>query len=307
MRRSDARACPAAEPSPVLKTDSTRSRRIGIGLTVLGTICFSVIDSSGKWLVQHLPVAEVVWLRFATHVVWMVLLLAPRHGLAIVRMHSPRLQAVRAVLMVLMTALNFWALQYLQLAETGAIQFSVPLLIALLSAWWLGEKLDTRRWLAIVGGFLGVLLVIRPGSQAFHPALLLSVLNALLYAAFNLLTRRMAASESPEAMQLISACGAALVLAPFALLQWQWPVTAFTWSVILLCGLTGGVGHLCVAMAHRYASAAVLGPFLYQQILYMTLWGWLVFAQVPDAFVVAGALVVVGSGLYLLWLEMRRR
>lgn len=76
--------------------------------------------------------------------------------------------------------------------------------------------------------------------------------------------------------------------------------------MLVLCGLMGGVGHLFVAMAHRYASASVLGPFLYQQILYMTLWGWLVFQQVPDAFVVAGALVVVASGLYLLWLEMRR-
>jgi drug/metabolite transporter (DMT)-like permease len=234
-------------------------------------------------------------------------LLTPLHGAAIWRMASPKLHGLRAAMLASMTALNFWALQYLQLAETGAIQFSVPLLIALLSAWWLRERLDARRWIAIVLGFVGVLLVIRPGSQAFHPALLLSVLNAVLYAAFNLLTRRMAATESPEAMQLIAACGAALVLAPFALLAWQWPAGWQQWAVIGLCGLMGGVGHLGVAMAHRYASAAVLGPFLYQQILYMTLWGWLVFAQVPDAFVVAGALVVVGSGLYLLWLEMRRR
>jgi len=183
----------------------------------------------------------------------------------------------------------------------------VPILIALLSAWWLGEKLDARRWVAIVGGFLGVLLVLRPGSHAFHPALLLSVMNAFLYAAFNLLTRRMAATESAEATQLLSAIVAALLLAPFALWQWQAPATALQWAVLLLCGLMGGVGHLFVAMAHRHASAAVLGPFIYQQILYMTLWGWLVFNQIPDAFVVAGAGVVVASGLYLLWMEMRRR
>lgn len=301
----DAPARPA--PVPVLKTDSARSRRIGIGLTVLGTVCFSVIDSSGKWLVQHLPVAEVVWLRFATHVLWMVLLLAPRQGLAIVRMHSPKLQLLRALMMAAMTALNFWALQYLQLAETGAIQFSVPVLIALLSAWWLGERLDARRWVAIVGGFLGVLLVIRPGSAAFHPAILLSVANAVLYAAFNLLTRRMAATESPESMQLISALGAAVVIAPFALPQWVWPADALSWAVIAVCGLAGGLGHQCMAMAHRYASAAVLGPFIYQQIIYMVFWGWLLFGQLPDAFVVAGALVVVASGLYLLTLELKRR
>ena len=290
----------------MLKDDSARSRRIGILLVTLATFCFAILDACAKWLVQTLPVVEVVWLRFVTHVLLMVLLLAPAHGLALVRMHSPRLHLLRAAMLASMTGLNFWALQYLQLAETGAIQFSVPVLIALLSAWWLHERLDLRRWIAVIGGFVGVLLVIRPGSQAFHPAILLCVGNALLYAAFNLLTRRMVATESPQAMQLLSAAGAALVLAPPALLQWQAPPDTLHWGVIALCGLMGGVGHLSVAMAHRYASAAVLGPFLYQQILYLTLWGWLVFKQVPDAFVVAGALVVVASGLYLLWLEMRR-
>lgn len=284
-----------------------QERRLAIALVVAATLCFSILDACAKWLVQSLPVLQVVWVRFAAHVVLMALILAPKHGFAIVRMHSPKLQVLRGLMLCSMTALNFVALQYLQLAETGAIQFSVPILIALLSAWLLKERLDARRWIAIAGGFLGVLLVLRPGSHAFHWALLLSVLNALLYAAFNLLTRRLAATESAEAMQLISAIVATVLIAPFALAQWQAPADWLSWGVLLLCGLMGGVGHLFVAMAHRYASAAVLGPFLYQQILYMTLWGWLVFNQVPDAFVVAGAGVVVASGLYLLWMEMRRK
>ena len=290
----------------MLTTDSARSRRTGIALVTVATFCFAALDAAAKWLVQGLPVVEVVWLRFLTHVVLMAALLAPMHGMALLRMKSPGLQLLRAAMLASMTGLNFWALQYLQLAETGAIQFSVPILIALLSAWWLHERLDARRWAAVVAGFCGVLLVIRPGSQAFHPAILLCVGNALLYAAFNLLTRRMAATESPQGMQLLSAAGAALVLAPPALLQWQSPPDALSWALIGLCGLLGGLGHLAVALAHRHASAAVLGPFLYQQILYMTVWGWLVFNQVPDAFVVAGALVVVTSGLYLLWMEWRR-
>ena len=290
----------------VLLRDSTRNRRVGILLVVGATLCFSVLDASAKWLVQSLPVLQVVWLRFVIHVLLMALILAPRHGRALVRMRSPRLQALRGAMLASMTALNFVALQYLQLAETGAIQFSVPILIALLSAWWLHERLDARRWFAIVCGFIGVLLVIRPGSQAFHPAILLCVAQAVLYAVFNMLTRRMAATETPESMQLLSAAMAALLLAPVALAHWQMPATSTQWLLLVLCGLMGGVGHLFVAMAHRGASAAVLGPFLYQQILYMTLLGWLVFGQVPDAFVVAGALVVVLSGLYLLWMEMRR-
>jgi drug/metabolite transporter (DMT)-like permease len=301
----DACRCPA--PFLVLSIDSAHHRRLGIGLIVAATLCFSIIDASAKWLVLQLPVLQVVWLRFATHVLWMLLLLAPSQGMAIVRVRSVNLQALRALMMAAMTALNFWALQYLQLAEIGAIQFSVPVLIALLSAWWLGERLDAHRWVAIVAGFLGVLLVMRPGSAAFHPAILLAVANAVIYAAFNMLTRRMAATESPESMQMISALGAALIIAPFALPLWQWPQDLLSWAVIALCGLAGGVGHLCMASAHRHASAAVLGPFIYQQIIYMVLWGWLIFGQLPDAFVVAGAAVVVGSGLYLLWLEMRRQ
>ena len=302
---------PPHAPQPqrplLLKADSARERAVGIALLSLATLCFSVLDTTAKWLVQDLPVVQVVWLRFVTHVLLMVLLLAPRHGRRLLRMHSPRLQILRGAVLGCVTGLNFGALHYLQLAETGSIQFSVPILIALLSAWWLGERLDARRWAAILCGFAGVLLVIRPGTQAFHPAIFLSLTSATLYAGFSLLTRRMAATETPESMQLVSAISAAVLLAPMALWQWQAPASAGTWGLILLCGLVGGVGHQFMAMAHRHASAAVLGPFLYQQILYMTLGGWLVFSQVPDAFVLAGALVVVASGLTLLALEMRRR
>lgn len=289
----------------MLHDDTARNRRIGIGLVTLTTICFAALDTAAKWLVLALPVFQVVFMRFATHVVLTSVLLAPVYGRELVRVRQPKLQLLRAAMLATMTALNFWALQYLQLAETGAIQFSVPLLIALISAWQLGEHLDARRWAAIVAGFAGVLLVIRPGTQAFHPAILLSVCNALLYAGFNLLTRHMAATESPAATQLMSAIGAAVATAPLALVHWVTPPDATTWALLALCGLSGGLGHFFVALSHRYATAATLGPFLYQQIVYMTLGGWLVFGQVPDRFVVLGALVVVGSGLYLLWQAMR--
>ena len=114
------------------------------------------------------------------------------------------------------------------------------------------------------------------------------------------------ATESPESMQILSAFGAAVAIAPFALAEWVWPTGAASWLAIAVCGLAGGIGHQCMAMAHRHASAAVLGPFIYQQILYMVLWGWLLFGQLPDRYVVVGAAVVVASGLYLLWLEMRK-
>lgn len=290
----------------MLQEDSARNRQLGIAMVCVTTLSFAALDATAKWLVLSLPVFQVVWLRFLTHSLLGVVLLAPSYGMRLFQVHHPRLQLLRALMLATLTGLNFWALRYLQLDVTGAIQFSVPIVIAVISARWLGERLDARRWLAIVAGFGGVLLIVRPGSQAFHPAMVLSLLNAVLYAVFNLLTRRLAATELPAATQLLSAIGATVLLTPVGVLNWQTPDGWLSWVLVLSMGLFGGIGHLMVAQAHRYASAAVLGPFLYQQVIYMTFFGWLVFDHVPDAAVVGGAAIVVGSGLYLLYREFRR-
>ena len=284
-------------------SDTARHRQIGIALVTVTTLMFAVLDTSAKWLVQSLPVLQVVWLRFVLHTFLTTAIFMPSMGVSLFKINNPRLQLLRGVMLALMTGLNFFALQYLQLAETGAVQFSVPILIALISAWLLHERLDAKRWAAICIGFVGVLVIIRPGSHGFHPAIFLSIMNALLYAAFNLMTRRLASSDHPISTQLASAAVPSLLLAPFAIWFWQAPDGWFMWCVILLTGLTGGLGHTASALAHRYATAAVLGPFLYQQIIYMAIGGWLVFGQIPDSAVVLGAVIVVCSGLYLLWRE----
>jgi drug/metabolite transporter (DMT)-like permease len=265
--------------------------------------CFALLDCGAKWLVQALPVVLVVWLRFLVHAVLSAALLAPQIARGALRSKRPKLQLLRALFLPVMTGLNFWALQYLQLAETGAIQFSVPLIIALLAAPVLGERMDRAHWAAIVVGFIGVLLIVRPGTQGFHPALLLSLIVAFLYALFNLLTRRLAAHDSPETTQLFSSVGATLALMPFALAAWQTPATAHQWSILILIGAAGGLGHYLLALAHRYAPASVLAPFLYQQIVWMMLLGYLVFGDVPDTAVVIGAAIVIVSGGYLLYRE----
>ena len=288
-------------------SSTMRHRQIGIALVVVTTLMFSVLDVSAKWLVQTLPVIQVVWLRFLIHTLLMGGLFLPSMGPRLWAVTQPRMQVIRGLILCVMTGMNFWSLQYLQLAETGAVQFSVPILIALLSAWWLKEHLDVWRWVAICVGFLGILVIMRPFSHGFHPAIILSVLNAMLYAAFNLMTRRLASSDHPVVTQLACAAVPAMVLAPFALWQWQTPQDWQTWLIIGATGLSGGLGHLASAQAHRFASAAVLGPFLYQQIIYMAFWGWLVFDQVPDQAVAIGACIVVFSGLYLLWREFRQQ
>lgn len=289
----------------MLHVDSARNRLIGIGLVSSTFLFFALLDTGAKWLVRTLPVVEVVWLRFASHVIFAAVLLAPRHGLSLVRTHRPGLQLIRSLFMPVMTALNFWALQYLQLAETGAIQFTVPILIAVMSGPLLGERLDAGRWAAIAVGFIGILVILRPGTEGFHPALLLALVNAVLYALFNLMTRKLAAYDPPEATQFLSALGAVILMAPFAFAAWQTPATALEWAVACLIGVAGGLGHYFLAVAHRFAPASVLGPFLYQQIVWMVVFGYLVFGDVPAGAVVLGAAIVISSGLYLLYRERR--
>jgi drug/metabolite transporter (DMT)-like permease len=204
-----------------------------------------------------------------------------------------------------MTGINFWALQYLQLTVTSSIFFTVPLMIAMISAAVLGERLDLGRWLAIIAGFVGVLVIVRPGSAAFHPAMIASMLNAAMYAVFMMMTRRLAAYDSPETIQYLPAVGAAVLLAPFALAAWEWPDTWVEWTVACLLGVLGATGHYMLALAHRYAPSHVLAPFLYQQVIYMALFGYLVFGDVPAPAVWLGSAVVVGSGLYLFYRERR--
>ncbi len=283
----------------MLHADSARNRLIGIGLVSFTYLLFSLLDGSAKWLVGSVPVIVVVWLRFATHVVVAGVVLFPLRGWSLIKTNHLRWHVLRAVMFMAMTGINFWALQYLQLTVTSSIFFTVPLIIAVLGAPLLGEKLDRGRWAAILVGFAGVLVIIRPGSAGFHPAMLASLVNAVLYALFMLMTRRLAAYDSPETIQYLPALGAAIGLAPFALAAWESPGGWLEWAVACLMGVLGGLGHYLLALAHRYAPATVLAPFLYQQVFYMALFGYLVFGDLPGVAVWTGAAIVIASGLYL--------
>ena len=290
----------------MLHADSARNRLIGIGLVSLTYLLFSLLDGSAKWLVGTLPVIVVVWLRFVTHVLFAGIVLFPVRGVSLIKTNHLRWHALRALMFIAMTGINFWALQYLQLTVTSSIFFSVPLMIALASAPLLGEKLDAGRWLAILAGFAGVLVIMQPGSAEFHPAMLASVVNAVLYAAFMMMTRRLAAYDSPETIQFLPALGAAIGLTPFALAAWQSPSGWLEWTVACLLGVLGGFGHYLLALAHRYAPASVIAPFLYQQVIYMALFGYLVFGDIPSPAIWLGAAIVVSSGLYLFARERAR-
>ncbi|MBV8033385.1 MAG: DMT family transporter [Betaproteobacteria bacterium] len=291
----------------MLHADSARNRLIGIGLMSGAFVLFTILDGTAKWLVTNaMPVFMVVWLRFVLHALFATALLVPVKGKALFRTSHLKWHVARAAMFMVMTGMNFWALQYLQLTVTASIFFTVPIITALVAARMLHEKLDAGRWIAILAGFAGVLVIVHPWGAGFHPAMILAMGNAVLYAAYNLTTRHLAAYDPPETIQYLPAVGAAIGLTPLALASWEWPDSPLEWTLACLIGLMGGGGHYLVALAHRYAPATVIAPFLYQQIVYMALFGYLVFGDVPRPSLWIGAAVVIASGLYLFARERSR-
>ncbi|MGV1015406.1 MAG: DMT family transporter, partial [Methyloceanibacter sp.] len=285
-----------------------RSQRLkAIGLMVAAIVSFSVLDATAKYLVGtvSLPVAEVVWLRFAFHVLFSLIVLWPFAFTPSLKSKRPGHQILRSLFMLGSTGFNFVALKYLQLDETITIFFLTPLLVAGLAGPLLGEWPGWHRLMAIAVGFLGVLIVMQPGFGAMHWAALWALAATLSYALYNLSTRYLAAYDPPEVTQTYSPLAGLLLTMPFALLAWQWPADIWTWSLLASLGLWGGLGHWLLILAHRHAPAPVLAPFVYVGLISMSVLGFLVFDDVPTLATLAGGAIVILSGLYVFERERR--
>jgi drug/metabolite transporter (DMT)-like permease len=292
---------------PMPPTPLPRSERplLGIGLVLVSFMLFTVLDASAKWLGQAgLPTQEVVFVRYGVHFLLVLMIFLPRERVALVRTRSPMLEVVRALCLLGSTVCNFIAIQYLPLTTTASIMFTMPLMVCLISIPLLGEQVGWRRWTAIVVGLIGVLVIIRPGTSAFHPAAILSMLASACGAGYNLLTRKLAGVDSSWTQNFYTAGVAALCIAPFVFHAWVWPLDWRSWLAFGVIGVAGFVGHLFATEAHRFAPASTLAPFAYTQIIWMTIVSWLVFNQPPDAAIYIGAPIVILSGLYI-WLRER--
>jgi drug/metabolite transporter (DMT)-like permease len=284
----------------------TERRLLGIGLALVAYFMFTGIDSSAKWLgLVGIPFMQIVFLRYVTHLVLVTAINLPRQGLALARTGNIKLQILRSISLLGASVSNFIAVQYLPLTVTGAIAFTMPLILCALSVPLLGETVGWRRWTAIGVGFIGVLVIVQPGTDAFHPASLLCLLAAVSSAFYFIFTRKASGIDSPATSQFYLGIFATVVLAPFALTNWVWPETIDGWIAFFAIGIFGFVGHQLITVAYGFAPAAVIAPFSYLQIIFMTLAGWLIFAQLPDVWLYVGAPIVIGSGLYI-WLRERR-
>lgn len=289
-------------PSPLASPETLR----GILLMTATAAFFGGLDTTAKYLGQYMPAIEVAWLRFVTHTFFVVILLRlwsrPFH----MKTRRPLLQLLRGAFMFGTTSLNFVALTYLDLTEAVSIMFATPLLVTALAGPFLGEKVGVRRWTAVSIGFLGVVVITRPGFGTFNVGVLFSLGAMLTNAFYILLTRKIGTTESSEGMIFYSGAVGSVGLAPVAL---PTAVMPELWLVplIFLTGALGGFGHYLLIRAHRIAPASTLAPFIYTQILWMTLTGYLIFDEVPGLWTVAGASIIVGSGLYILHREHLRK
>jgi drug/metabolite transporter (DMT)-like permease len=295
-RKSTGRAAPARADRPFR----------GIALILASTVFLGVSDVTAKYLSATLPSIEIAWIRFLVFAMVMVPAMLPGSPLFALRTGRPGLQVMRGVALLGSSLLFISSLRFLPIAEASATGFVSPLFVTALSILFLKESVGLRRWLATAVGLFGVLIILRPGSSAFHPAAFFPLVSALSWACMLIMTRMMSGREAAITTMTYSAIVGVGILSALVPLVWVAP----SWHDILfgiLIGIASTAGQWIVVLAIRYADASVLAPFSYTQLLWVSILGFLVFGEVPDVWTVTGALFIVASGLYTAHRERVRR
>ncbi|MGA7971354.1 MAG: DMT family transporter [Pseudolabrys sp.] len=282
-----------------------RQRLMGIVLMCCAVALFACLDTTAKYLNTQMATLEIVWARYTSAFLLTFIVSNPVTKPDLLRTGSLRLQLTRAVLLVSSTSLNFMALRYMQLADVLSIIFTFPFIVAIISGPLLGEWIGWRRWCAIMFGFGGVLLITRPGSGSMQPAALFSLAATTCYGFYAVITRIASRTDSNQTSLFYGNLVGALVMLPVLPFVWQAPSGWGIAGLMLATGVFGSLGHFCLISGHRLAPASVLSPFVYTQLLWVTILGYLVFGALPTAWTLGGASMVVSSGLYLLYRERK--
>jgi drug/metabolite transporter (DMT)-like permease len=263
----------------------------GIALILASTVFLGTSDVTSKYLSATLPSIEIAWIRFLVFALVMVPAMLPGTPLFALRTSRPGLQAMRGAALLGSSLLFISGLRFLPIAEASATSFVSPLFVTALSIFFLRESVGLRRWAATAVGLIGVLIILRPGSSAFHPAAVFPLVSAFCWALTLIMTRMLSGRERVITTMTYSAISGFLILSALVPAVWVTP-TSGQWIVVL---------------AFRYANASVLAPFSYTQLLWVSSLGFVVFAEVPDVWTVTGAAFVVASGLYTAHRERVRR
>ena len=279
--------------------------RRALPFILLAGLCFSTLDATAKFLVQEHTLFLVVWARYAGQMVVTTPIAWHRGGAGFWRTRHLRMQLARSLFLVIATLSFFGALRFLPLAEGTAVSFLAPMFALLLALPVLGERPTRARWLSALGGFAGILLLVRPGSAVFHPATALLVLAAVSNALYQLLTRKLP-HDTPHTTLFYSALvGTVLLSAALPFAETPASIGLRDGVLLLSLGLFAGLGHWALITAFLRAPATLVAPFTYVHMIWATLYGLAVFDQLPDALSALGMAVIVASGIALVLHERR--
>jgi drug/metabolite transporter (DMT)-like permease len=274
-------------------------------LMITAAACFVGMTSTVKVLSDELSTPQIVWGRYAFHLVIVLVLLRGRLD-GVIATARPKVQFARSLLMFAATSLSFLALRWLPLAEVAAIMFLTPVIVTALAALALGEPVGVRRWAAVATGFAGAVVIIRPGLEAVHPAAIAAIGCSASYASYQI-TTRVVGDSAPPAVSLFYSCLVG-VLASSLMLPWVWQTPDATgWALMALSGTFGALGHLAMIAALARAPASFVTPFTYTQLIWATVIGFLLFGELPDVYTYLGAALIAGSGLYVMHRERVRQ
>jgi drug/metabolite transporter (DMT)-like permease len=280
--------------------DRTQHPLRGVVLFLAAVFLFAALDATAKYMNAFFAVPLLVWARYLVHFVIMLVFMAPGMGREIIVTRRPWLMSFRALMLVGVTLLAQLALKTLPLAETTALVFITPLLVALLAGPLLGEQVRRSTWLITLVGFAGVLLIARPGGALFGTGVAYALGAALCYAIYQILTRKLAATEHPNRLLFYTALIGTLSMSLTLPAYWDGQIPTLTQGLLIVSlGLYGGIGHFMLIRAFREAPASTLSPLLYVQLIWATLLGWWVFDQLPDLLAIVGMLIIGASGLSL--------
>lgn len=278
---------------------------LGIVFLVSATACFAVLDTAVKYVGAFVSVLVAVWFRYTFQAVAVTAVMLPMRGRSLLRTAHPRFQMLRGALLLLVSVLSFISVQYMPVGEFTAIVMITPLVVTLLAALLLKERVSALRWVLVTGGFVGALLVVQPGGDVIGWASLLPLLMVFTYAWFQILTSQMARTEDPMTMHFYTGWVGALLASVALPLAWQALPDARTFALLCLVGLMGTVGHFLLILAFARTRASTLTPYLYAQIGFAMFCGWLVFDHVPGRLELAGIAMIVLCGASASWLTAR--
>ena len=271
----------------------------GILLVSIAVLMFAIMDAMSKYLTRFYPVTYIVWVRFFVHTVLLLAILGPRLGLRFLRTSRPGIHALRGVLLPFSAVCFVLATKYMPIAEASAITFVGPLVVTMLAVAFLKEKVTRGHWLAIFLGFVGVLIIIRPGSGVFTWASLLPLCTAISTACYQVLTRRIAHRESVYTSIFYPGFGGMLIFGLLLPFSWTLPQSALHVVLLVLVGVIGTSSHLILIKAFDHASASRLAPFTYSHMIWATVIGYFVFGNFPDFWSLAGIAILAACGIYL--------